>query len=146
MKITLYYENKNHTTVLEVPDEELTIMVENDYRQRLDATEDKSSVCRRSPQEIMDKEFNEPTYNKTAPRPGLINIPAKPAIKWKLLFLLVPDPNISICIAPLRSCRNSSRNWCGRFTGRESSKWKLPEPMVWTKRLSHVAWLGFTSS
>ena len=64
MKITLYYESKNHTTVLEVPDEELTIMVENDYRQRLDAAEDKSAVCRRSPQEIMDKEFNEPTYNK----------------------------------------------------------------------------------
>ena len=64
MKITLYYENKNHTTVLDVPDEELNIMVENDYQQRLDAAEDKSFVCHRSPQEIMDKEFNEPTYNK----------------------------------------------------------------------------------
>ena len=28
MKITMYYEDKNHPTILEVPDEECTVMVE----------------------------------------------------------------------------------------------------------------------
>lgn len=64
MKITLYYEDKFHPTILEVPDDECTVMVENDYRQRLDAAEDKSAVCRRSPQEIMDAELNAPTFKR----------------------------------------------------------------------------------
>lgn len=64
MKITLYYEDKNHPTVLEVPDEECTVMVETDYRQRLAATADKSSVKRRSVQEILDAEVNAPTFNR----------------------------------------------------------------------------------
>ena len=64
MKIIVYYEDKFHPTVLEVPDDECTVMVENDYRQRLDAAVDKSAVCRRSPQEIMDIEFNAPTFRR----------------------------------------------------------------------------------
>lgn len=64
MKITLYYEDKNHPTVLDVPDEECTVMVETDYRQRLAAAEDKSSVKRRSVQEILDAEVNVPTFNR----------------------------------------------------------------------------------
>ena len=63
MKITVYYEDKRDVTVLEVPDEECEIWVETDYRQRLAAAEDKSSVKRRTPQQIMDEECNKPTYN-----------------------------------------------------------------------------------
>ena len=64
MKIKLYYEDKNHPTILDVPDEECTVMVETDYRQRLAAAEDKSSVKRRSVQEILDAEVNAPTFNR----------------------------------------------------------------------------------
>ena len=64
MKISLYYENKNHPTILEVPDEECTVMVETDYRKRLAAAEDKSAVRRRTVQEIMDEDFNKPTFNR----------------------------------------------------------------------------------
>ena len=64
MKITLYYEDKNHPTVLEVPDEECSVMVETDYKQRLEVAEDKSSVLRRSVQEILDEEVNKPTFNR----------------------------------------------------------------------------------
>ncbi len=64
MKIKLYYERKDHVTVLNVPDEECEIMVENDYQQRLEATEDKSSVHRRTVQEIIDEDLNKPTFNR----------------------------------------------------------------------------------
>ena len=64
MKITVYYEDKFHPTVLEVPDDECTVMVENDYRQRLDAAVDKQAVKRRTMQEIMDIEFNAPTFRR----------------------------------------------------------------------------------
>ena len=64
MKITLYYEDKNHPTVLEVPDEECSVMVETDYKQRLEVAEDKSSVLRGSVQEILDEEVNKPTFNR----------------------------------------------------------------------------------
>ena len=40
MKITLYYEDTFHPTIQKVPDDECTVMVENDYRQRLDAGAD----------------------------------------------------------------------------------------------------------
>ena len=63
MKITVYYEDNRDRTVLEVPDEECEIWVETDYQQRLAAAEDKSSVRRRTPQQIMDEECNKPTYN-----------------------------------------------------------------------------------
>ena len=63
MKITVYYEDNRDRTVLEVPDEECEAWVETDYRQRLAAAEDKSSVKRRTPQQIMDEECNKPTYN-----------------------------------------------------------------------------------
>ncbi len=63
MKITVYYEDKYDRTEIEVPDEDCEIWVETDYQQRLAAAEDKSSVTRRTPQEIMDAECNRPTYN-----------------------------------------------------------------------------------
>ena len=64
MKIKLYYEDKNHPTVLDVPDEECTVMVETDYRQRLASASDKTTVSRRTVQEILDEDFNKPTFNK----------------------------------------------------------------------------------
>ncbi len=63
MKITVYYEDKRHPTVLDVPDEDCEIWVETDYQKRLAAVEDKSSVARRTPQQIMDEECNKPTFN-----------------------------------------------------------------------------------
>jgi len=63
MKITVYYEDKTCATTLEVPDADCEIWVETDYQQRLAAAEDKSTVTRRSPQEIMDEECNKPTFN-----------------------------------------------------------------------------------
>lgn len=64
MKITLYYEDKFHPAVLEVPEEECTVMVETDYQERLDAAEDKTAVQRRTPQEILDAEVNAPTFQR----------------------------------------------------------------------------------
>lgn len=63
MKITMYYEDKNSPITIEVPDADCEIWVETDYQQRLAAAEDKSSVTRRTPQEIMDEECNKPTFN-----------------------------------------------------------------------------------
>ena len=63
MIIKVYYEDKNCPTMLEVPDEDCAIWVESDYRQRLEAAHDKSSVRRRTPQQIMDEECNKPTFN-----------------------------------------------------------------------------------
>ena len=64
MKITLYYEDKLHPTVLEVPEEECTVMVETDYQERWDAAEDKTAVQRRTAQEILDAEVNAPTFRR----------------------------------------------------------------------------------
>ena len=63
MKITVYYEDNRDRTTIEVPDEDCEIWVENDYRQRLAVAEDKASVTRRTPQQIMDEECDKPTYN-----------------------------------------------------------------------------------
>lgn len=63
MKITVYYEDKTHPVTLDVPDADCEIWVETDYQQRLAAATDKSTVTRRSPQEIMDEECNKPTFN-----------------------------------------------------------------------------------
>lgn len=63
MKITVYYEDKNHPTTIDVPDEDCEIWIEDDYRRRLSAAEDKSSVTRRTAQEIMDEDYNKPTFN-----------------------------------------------------------------------------------
>lgn len=63
MKITVYYEDKNYPTILEVPDADCEIWIEDDYQRRLSDAEDKSSVIRRSAQEIMDEECNKPTFN-----------------------------------------------------------------------------------
>ena len=63
MKITVYYEDKNHPTTIDVPDKDCEIWIENDYWRRLSAAEDKSSVTRRTAQEIMDEDCNKPTFN-----------------------------------------------------------------------------------
>ena len=63
MQITLFYEDKNHPTILEVPDEECRLWVEADFKRRLDAAEDKSAVTERTAQEILDEEVNKPTFN-----------------------------------------------------------------------------------
>ena len=63
MKIKVYYEDKNHPTILDIPDAECNIMVETDYRQRREAAEDKSAVKKRTLQEIMDEDFNKPNFN-----------------------------------------------------------------------------------
>lgn len=64
MKIFTYYEQKNRITVLEVPDEECESWVERDYQNRLAKAEDKALVERRSAQQIMDEDFNKPTFNR----------------------------------------------------------------------------------
>ena len=64
MKIALYYEDKFHPTILEVSEEECTVMVETDYRQRLNAAEDKNAVQWRTAQEILDAEVNAPTFRR----------------------------------------------------------------------------------
>ena len=64
MKIALYYEDKLHPTILEVSEEECTVMVETDYRQRLNAAEDKNAVQWRTAQEILDAEVNAPTVRR----------------------------------------------------------------------------------
>lgn len=61
MKIRIMYDNK--PTYLEVPDEDCTVMIDMDYEDRLSCAEDKETVTRRSPQEIMDERFNKPDYN-----------------------------------------------------------------------------------
>ncbi|MEG7903797.1 sigma-70 family RNA polymerase sigma factor [Bacillus paranthracis] len=61
MKIRIMYDNKS--TYLEVPDEDCTVMIDMDYEDRLSCAEDKETVTRRSPQEIMDERFNKPEYN-----------------------------------------------------------------------------------
>ncbi len=63
MKIYVFYEDNRNRTPIEVPDEECAAWVERDYQKRLADAEDKSSVLRRTPQEIMDEDFNRPTYN-----------------------------------------------------------------------------------
>lgn len=63
MKIKVYYEDKIHPTILEVPDSECEIWVEDDYQRRLAETEDKTTVERRTAQEIMDEDYNKPTFN-----------------------------------------------------------------------------------
>lgn len=68
MEIIVKYENDNVNKApiemkIDVPDDQCLNMVEEDYRQRLEAAEDKRNITRRSPQEIMDEQFNKPLYN-----------------------------------------------------------------------------------
>lgn len=63
MKINVYYEDKRHPIELDVPDAQCEIWVEDDYRRRLAEAEDKSSVAHRTAQEIMDEDYNKPTFN-----------------------------------------------------------------------------------
>ena len=50
-------------TVVEVPDEQCELMIEVDYQNRIAAAADKSSVTKRSIQEIFDEDFNRLYYN-----------------------------------------------------------------------------------
>lgn len=63
MKINVYYEDKNHPIELDVPDAQCEIWVEDDYRRRLSAAEDKTTVTKRTAQEIMEEDYNKPTFN-----------------------------------------------------------------------------------
>lgn len=63
MKINVYYEDKNHPIELDVPDAQCEIWVEDDYRRRLSAAEGKATVTKRTAQEIMDEDYNKPTFN-----------------------------------------------------------------------------------
>lgn len=64
MKVVLYYEDKKHPTLLEAADEEFATMVERDYQRRCDEAGVGEVVSRRSPQEILDEDFNKPTFNR----------------------------------------------------------------------------------
>lgn len=61
MRIRIQDENKS--IYLEVPDEDFTVMIDAEYEDRLSSAENKETVTRRSPQEIMDERFNRPEYN-----------------------------------------------------------------------------------
>lgn len=63
MRIEVYYEDKNNPTILDVPDDQCEIWVEDDYRRRLAEAEDKSTVAKRTVQQIMNEEFNNTTFN-----------------------------------------------------------------------------------
>lgn len=64
MKISTYYEKKNRITVLEVPDEECKSFEERDYRNRLAQAGDKALVERRSTQQILEEDFDRPSFNR----------------------------------------------------------------------------------
>lgn len=63
MKIEVYYEDKNNPTILDVPDDQCEIWVEDDYQRRLTEAEDDSTVEKRTVQQIMNEDFNNPTFN-----------------------------------------------------------------------------------
>jgi DNA-directed RNA polymerase specialized sigma24 family protein len=76
MRIRILYDNK--PTYLEVPDEDLTIMIDADYEERLSIAEDQETVARRSVQEIIDERFNKPEYNNWHKFDRHYGIPKKP--------------------------------------------------------------------
>ena len=68
MTIIIKRDNDNVTkapieTILEIPDDECEVMIDFDYNSRLAAAADKSSVERRTAQEIFDEVYNKPLYN-----------------------------------------------------------------------------------
>lgn len=64
MKISVYCERKEHAQTIEVSDKECGIWEEADYQRRLAAALDKSSVQKRTAQQIMDEDFNKPSFNR----------------------------------------------------------------------------------
>lgn len=76
MKIKLRYNNE--FMILEVPDEECTVMIDADYEERLSIAEDQENVARRSVQEIIDELFNKPEYNNWHKFDRHYGIPKKP--------------------------------------------------------------------
>lgn len=64
MKISTYYEKKNRITVLEVPDGECRSFEERDYQNRLAQTGNKALVARRSTQQILEEDFDRPSFNR----------------------------------------------------------------------------------
>ncbi len=61
MKIRIRYDE--HTTTIDVPEEDFAVMVKMDYEDRLAKADDPAYVAPRTPQEIMDERFNRPDYN-----------------------------------------------------------------------------------
>ena len=64
MKISVYYERKEHAKTFDVPDRECEEWEERDYQSRLAAADGKCSVQRRTAQQIMDEDFNKPSFNR----------------------------------------------------------------------------------
>ena len=60
MKLSVYYESnrKKYYTWLETGDEDLSIMIERDYQERLAKAEAGEVVERRDPQTILDEEIS----------------------------------------------------------------------------------------
>lgn len=65
MKISFFYESnyRKDYTWLDVPEDEMSIVVENDYQERLAKADEGENVERRDFQTIMDEEISKPTYN-----------------------------------------------------------------------------------
>ena len=62
MKITICYDDRK--TTIDIPEEDFTLMIQTDYEERRAAADDPASVQPRSPQEIIEDQFNKPDYNK----------------------------------------------------------------------------------
>ena len=60
MKIKIKNEQNSKTTFIDVPDNECELWVEQDYQRRLQEAENKETVKRRTAQQIMDEECNNP--------------------------------------------------------------------------------------
>lgn len=64
MKISVYYERKENAQTIEVSDKECRLWEEADYQMRLAAARDKATVQKRTAQQIMDEDFNKPSFNR----------------------------------------------------------------------------------
>ena len=65
MKLSVFYESnyKKDYVWLDTGDADLSIMVENDYQERLAKAKDGETVERRDPQTILNEEISKPNYN-----------------------------------------------------------------------------------
>lgn len=64
MKISVYYERKENAQTIEASDKECRLWEEADYQMRLAAARDKATVQKRTAQQIMDEDFNRPSFNR----------------------------------------------------------------------------------
>ena len=152
MKITVYYEDNRDRTTIEVPDEDCEIWVENDYQQRLAAAEDKASVTRRTPQQIMDEECNKPTYNNE-------HRETRRHVSFDALDpmgdTLIGEDGVDLGLGPdgfeylERAIKNSGRgrgSCSAKSSGKTSGRSKLPAQRVLRSMSSRNACPGSTPS